>query len=62
MTPATLKEKLNAIWNKNEVAYPSHICIWYPISFKRSYSYNSRFAEFELYVRKGRKVILKKLK
>lgn len=60
----TLKERLDAVWNMNEIAYPMHICQWGEHPEKREIRGkisrgNSRFAEHLLWCWRGRKWALK---
>ncbi len=53
----TLKERLEAVWNKNEIACPSHLCIW-----SEHNHWFSRFSEYGLFYKRGKMLGPKKQK
>jgi hypothetical protein len=52
----TLKERLDAVWNKNEIACPNNLVRW----SEKNTGYK-RFDEFELYYTKGTRHAKKKI-
>jgi len=56
----TLKERLDAVWNMNEIACPMHLCRWAEKQAVKGKFGNSRFSKFGLYVWRGLKLRLKK--
>jgi hypothetical protein len=50
----TLKERLDAVWNTNEIAYPTHLCKWNEKNVG-----SCRFSDFGLWVQKGRNSTVK---